>query len=421
VDQHPAAVVFAESPEDVAATVRWARENGLRVAAQGTGHAAAMHQTLEDTILVKTARMTGVEVDVENRVARVQAGVVCGDVAAEAGQYDLAPILGSSPDVGVVGFTVGGGLGWMGREYGLACNSVRGAEVVTGAGEVLRADASTNPELFWAIRGGGGSFGIVTTLDVELHPLDTVFAGDVMFDVEHAPQVLRTYRDWARSAPREVTSSVRFLTPPPLPDVPEPIRGRPLVTITAAYSGEWAKGEELLKPLRQAAPAVVDMYAPIPAANLCRIHGDPEQPVPGITGGLMIGELDDEAIDVLLAQAGAGSGSPLLQVDLRHLGGALEEAPEGAGALGALGGEFAVAAVGIPMGPVTPEAVHEALKSLADALEPWSTGLSYLNFNERPSDASQAFSAADYARLQAVKTDLDPERVIRGGQEIEPA
>jgi FAD/FMN-containing dehydrogenase len=293
--------------------------------------------------------------------------------------------------------------------------------VVTAAGEVVRADADTNPELFWAIRGGGGSFGIVTALDVELYPMATVFAGDVMFDVEHAPQVLRTYRDWARQAPPEVTSSVRFLTPPPLPDVPEPVRGRPLVTITASYHGDPAEGEELLRPLREAAPAVVDMYAEAPVAGLCRIHGDPEQPVPGITGGATIGELDDAAIDVLVQTAGAGSGSPLLQVDLRHLGEALARTPEGSGALGALPGEFAVAAVGIPMGPVTPDAIHESLKGLAEALEPWSTGISYLNFTEKPSDASTAFSEEDYARLRAVKADLDPDRVIRGGQEIEPA
>jgi FAD/FMN-containing dehydrogenase len=421
VDQHPAAVVFAEGPEDVAGAVRYAAANGLRVAAQGTGHAAAMHQTLDDTILVKTARMTGVEIDVDGRVARVQAGVLCGDVGAAAGEHGLAPLLGSSPDVGVVGFTVGGGLGWLGREYGFACNSVRGAEVVTAGGEVVRADAENNQELFWAIRGGGGSFGIVTALDLDLYPMDTVFAGDVMFDVEHAPHVLRTYRDWARNAPAEVTSSVRFLTPPPLPDVPEPVRGRPLVTITASYRGDTAEGEDLLRPLREAAPAVVDMYAEAPAAALCRIHGDPEQPVPGITGGATIRELDDTAIDTLVQIAGAGSGSPLLQVDLRHLGGALGERAEGAGALGSLEGEFAVSAVGVPMGPVTPEAIHGSLKALAEAVEPWSTGVSYLNFTEKPSDASTAFSEEDYARLRAVKADLDPDRVIRGGQEIEPA
>jgi hypothetical protein len=193
-----------------------------------------------------------------------------------------------------------------------------------------------------------------------------------------------------------------------------------MVTVTAAYHGDPAEGERLLAPLRELATPVADMYGEQPPAALVRIHGDPEQPVPGITGGAMLRELDDEAIEVLLRCAGQGSGSPLLQVDLRHLGGALAEKPEGAGALGALEGEFAVSAVGVPMGPVTPEALHEAHQKLAEAIEPWSTGLSYLNFTERPSDASSAFSEDDYARLRAVKADLDPNRVIRGGQEIEP-
>jgi FAD/FMN-containing dehydrogenase len=298
---------------------------------------------------------------------------------------------------------------------------VRAADVVDGAGDLVRADAGSNPELFWAIRGGGGSFGIVTALEVALYPVESVFAGDVMFDVEHAPAVLAAYRDWARQAPPEVTSSVRFLTPPPLPVVPEPLRGRPLITITAAYHGDPAEGEELLAPLRGLATPVADMYGEAPAAALVRIHGDPEQPVPGITGGAMLRELDDEAMDVLIRTAGKDSGSPLLQVDLRHLGGALAEKAEGAGALGSLEGEFAVSAVGVPMGPVTPEAIHEALKRLAEALEPFGTGISYLNFTERPSDAATAFSEEDYARLRAVKSELDPDEVIRGGQEIPPA
>jgi hypothetical protein len=163
------------------------------------------------------------------------------------------------------------------------------------------------------------------------------------------------------------------------------------------------------------------MYGEAPAAALVRIHGDPEQPVPGITGGAMLRELDDEAMDVLIRTAGKDSGSPLLQVDLRHLGGALAEKAQGAGALASLEGEFAVSAVGVPMGPVTPEAVHGALKGLAEALEPFGTGISYLNFTERPSDAATAFSEEDYARLRAVKAELDPDQIIRGGQEIEPA
>jgi Berberine and berberine like len=192
------------------------------------------------------------------------------------------------------------------------------------------------------------------------------------------------------------------------------------VTVTAAHTGDAAEAEELLRPLREAAPVVIDMFAEAPAAALCRIHGDPEQPVPGITGGSMLRELDDAAIDVLVETVGFGAGSPLLQVDLRHLGGALAEPADGAGALAELEGEFAVSAVGIPMGPVTPEAVQDGLKRVADALEPWSTGVSYLNFTDTPSDAATAFSEDDYARLRAVKADLDPEQVIRGGQEIAP-
>jgi FAD/FMN-containing dehydrogenase len=421
VDQRPAAVVFAESPEDLAEAVRFAAANGLRAAAQGTGHAAAMHQTLEDTILVKTSRMTGVHVDPGAKSVRVEAGALSADVAAATGEHGLTALLGSSPDVGVVGFTLGGGLGWLARPLGLACNSVRSAEVVTAAGELVHADANENSRLFWAIRGGGGAFGIVASLELELYPLGTTFAGGVMFDAEHAPTVLRAYRDWALDAPREATSSVRFLTPPPIPDVPEPIRGRPLVTITAVYAGDPGEGQRLIQPLRELAPPVMDMFGEVPAAALCRIHGDPETPVPGITGGSMLRELDDEAIDVLVQTAGVGSGSPLLQVDLRQLGGALQDAPQGAGALGTLRGGFAVAAVGVPMGPITPEAIHAGLQRLGEALEPWGTGLTYLNFTDQPSDASTAFAEGDYARLRAVKAELDPDNVIRGGQEIAPA
>ena len=295
------------------------------------------------------------------------------------------------------------------------------ADVVNGAGELVRADADTNAELFWAIRGGGGSFGIVTALELALYPIGSLYAGDVMFDVEHAPAVLAAYRDWAREAPREVTSSVRFLTPPPIPDVPEHLRGRPMVTVTAAYHGDPAEGERLLKPLRELAEPVADMYGEQPPAALVRIHGDPEQPVPGITGGAMLRELDDEAIDAAGAHRRARTrAARCCRWTCATWAEPWPRRPDGAGALGALEGEFAVSAVGVPMGPVTPEAIHGALKGLAEAVEPWSTGLSYLNFTERPSDASSAFSEEDYARLRAVKADLDPDRVIRGGQEIEP-
>lgn len=421
VDQRPVAVVFTTSADDVARTVRFAAEAGIRVTAQGSGHAASSHETLADTVLIKTNEMKGLDIDAENRTARVEAGVLAGDLAAAAGEHGLAPLGGSSPDVGVVGYTLGGGLGWLGRAYGFASNSVRAIEAVTADGRIVTAGADEQPELFWALRGGGGSFAIVTALDVALQPVGELFAGGVMFDVEHAPKVFRAYRDWARQAPAELSSSVRFLTPPPIPDVPEPIRGRPLVTITGAYVGDPADGERLFAPMRELAEPVMDMFGTVPPAALCRINGDPETPVPGIGGrSIVIADLSDEAIDTLVQLCGAGSGSPLLTVDLRHLGGALGQAPEGAGVLGSLEGEFAMAAVGVPMGPVTPEAITAHLDKLHDGLEAFSTGGTYLNFAEVPSDGSTAFGAEAQAELRRVKAQVDPERVIRGGRDIAP-
>ncbi len=421
-DQKPVAVVLAAGADDVAAAVRFAAQAGLRVTAQGTGHAAATHDTLEDTVLVKTNRMGAVEVDAGARTARMEAGALAGDAAEAAGRHGLAPLGGSSPDVGVVGYSLGGGLGWLGRLHGFASNSIRAVELVTAGGELVRADADEHPDLFWALRGGGGSFGIVTALEIDLYELGEVYAGDVMFDVEHAPDVFRAYRELAAGVGDEMSSGVRFLTPPPIPDVPEPIRGRPLVTVTAAYAGDPAEGERLLGPLRALAEPVMDSFGVVPAAALCRIHGDPENPVPGIGGpSVVLADLPDAAIDTLVELAGAGSGSPLLMVDLRQLGGALGRAPAGAGVLEALDGAFAVAAIGVPMGPNTPDAIIGHLRKIREAMEPWRTGGTYLNFHEAPSDGSTHFAPDVYERLRQVKSTYDPAGVIRGGQDIPPA
>ena len=373
VDQLPAAVVFADGAADVAAAVRFAAQAGLRVTAQGTGHAAATHETLADTVLVKTIRMAAVSVDPEARTARVEAGVLVGDLAASAQEHGLAAVTGSSPDVGVIGFVLGGGLGWLGRSVGFACNGIRAVELVTADGEQVRVDAERAPG---PVLGPPRRRRLVRHRDRDRgRPAPARRAVRRRRDVRRRarPEVFRAYREWARAQGREVTSSVRFLTPPPIPDVPEPIRGRPLVAVTAAYAGDPAEGERA-GPLRDFAPAsVMDMLGVVPAAALCRIHGDPEQPVPGVGGkSTVIAELADEAIDALVAVAGAGSGSPLLQVDLRHLGGALGTAPADAGVLGSLEGEFAIAAVGVPMGPITPDAIEAHL--VEAARRRWSRG-----------------------------------------------
>ena len=408
-DQHPAAVACPTSVGDVVAAVDFARTHGLRVAAQGTGHAATALTSLEHTVLLKTMRMGRVEIDPVARRARVEAGALWGDLAVAAGEYGLSALAGSSPDVGVVGYSLGGGIGWLSRPHGLAANSITAVELVTAEGELVRADHDHETDLFWALRGGGGSFGVVTALEMSLVPVAELYAGGVMWPAEHSSELFHAYREWAADAPDELTSGFRFLCLPPIPEVPEPLRGRPVVDVTAAYVGDPAEGAALLDRLRGVAPPLMDTFATMPAAGLCRIYGDPEQPTPGMTHQTMMAELTPEAVGALVEVAGPGSGNPLLMVALRHLGGALAEAPEGAGALGCLSGEYALYGVGVPMAPEMAGPIEAHLDRVVAAVEPWSAGRDYLNFAERPGDASAAFSPEDYRRLREIKARVDPE------------
>jgi hypothetical protein len=408
-DQRPAAVAYADSASDVVAVIDFARERGLRVAPQSTGHAATTLASLDDVILLRTERMRGVTVDPGARRARVAAGTLACELADAAGEHGLAPLGGSSPDVGVVGFSVGGGIGWLSRRYGLASNSVRAAEVATADGRLVRADADQNTDLFWALRGGGGDFGVVTELELELYPVGDVYAGSLMWPAEHGADVMHAYREWIATLPEEMTSSVRFLSLPPIPEVPEPLRGVPVVDVTGAWSGDPAEGPALLEPLRSLAAPLMDTWSEMPAPGLCRIYGDPEEPVPGLTQHAVLGELTAETVDALVELAGPGSDSPLLMVGTRQLGGALGRAPDGAGALAAVEGEHALLGVGLVMAPEMVGPVTAALEGMVARVEPWSTGGDYLNFADQPGDASRAFDADTYARLREVKAAVNPD------------
>jgi hypothetical protein len=422
VDQRPAAVAFADDADDVAAAVRMASERGLRLAIQGPGHGAAVMGDLTGTLLLKTARMTGLEIDPGARRARVEAGVLWADVAVAAGEHGLAALHGSSPDVSVVGYSLGGGLGWLGRRHGLACNSVIAAEVVTADGELRRIGPDEEPDLFWALRGGGGAFAAVTALEFELVPLTEVYAGWLVWEADAGGEVVHAYREWSRSAPREITTTLRFLHLPPFPDVPEPLRDRPVIAIDGAFLGSEAGGAELLQPLRDvAAPLVMDTWATIPAAGLVRLHGDPEQPVPGIGDGFQLRELTPEAADAFVEVGGSGSGSPLLALELRQLGGALAEAPDGAGALAALPDEFTLFGVGIAMGEGMAEAIGGHLERVKQTMAPWRGGV-YLNFTENPGrDVAEAFDEATHARLREVKARYDGGDLFRSNHPMQPA
>lgn len=420
-DQRPVAVVFAENGDDLAATVRFAAANDLRVAAQGTGHGAGPLAPLEGTILLKTERMRGVEVDPEARTARVEAGVWGAELGAAAGEHGLCFLPGSSPDVGVTGYTLGGGLSWLGRRHGFACNRVTAIELVTAEGERRTVDADSDPDLFWALRGGGGGYAVVVALRVELLPIAEVYAGALLFPAEVGAAGVRAYRDWAADVPEEVSSVVRFLTPPPIPDVPEPLRGTPLLTIDAACIGSPAEGEATIAPLREIGEPIMDTFAWMPTAGLSRIHMDPENPVPGVGDGMTVRELPDEAIDAFVGAAGPDSGSPLLLSELRQLGGALERPAEGGGALSHLDAGFVMYSVGLPMTPELAEAIPAQLDRIEQALAPWAAEGGYYNFRDRACDVDAILPAGVCARLAEVKRKWDPEGRIVANHAVVPA
>ncbi len=417
-DQQPEAVALVESAEDVAATVRFAAAHDLKIAAQGTGHGAVALGSLEGTLLVKTERMRGVEVDGEAQTARIEAGVLAMELGAAAQAEGLCSLPGSAPDVGVVGYTLGGGLSWLGRRYGFACNRVQAIELVTAGGEIRRVDAEHDADLFWAMRGGGGCYAVVTALHVALLPIAELYAGIMILPAELGVGAIRAYRDWTETVPDEVTSIVRFLRPPPLPDVPEPLRDRPLITIDAAYIGSQPDGEKLLAPLREIGEPIMDTFGQIPAEALSKIHMDPEQPVPGLGHHALIRELPDEAIDAFVGAAGADAGSPLLLAELRHIGGALGRAGDDAGALAKLDADYLMFGIGMPMTPELGRAIDGHLDHLTDVMAPWSADGGYFNFAERECGVDSILPAAVCERLGEVKHRWDPDGLIRSNHAV---
>jgi hypothetical protein len=284
---------------------------------------------------------------------------------------------------------------------------VRAIELVTADGRQLRCYRDNEPDLFWALRGGGGSFGVVTAIEFALYPAPRVYAGAMLWPWERGAEVLNRYIEWSRTAPDQISTSARLLQVPPLPDIPEALQGRSFVAIDGAYLGDEAAACEALAPLRALEPEI-DMFGAVPAAALSHIHMDPEHPVPVRGDGMVLDRLTPAAIDALLEAAGPGSGSPLLMVELRQLGGAIGVPPVDHGALAKIGGEFALFAVGMAMDPDVTAAIDAYLAGLTAALDPWDAGRRYLNFTERPSDARAFFPEATLDRLRAVKTAYDP-------------
>jgi len=411
-------VALPETADDVVAIVDFAREHGLRVAPQGTGHNAGPLGWLDETIVLKTSRMRGVAIDPESRRARVDAGVLWMEVTEAAAEQGLAALAGSSPDVGVVGYSLGGGLSWLARKHGLAANSITAIELVTSDGRLVRCDAENEPDLFWALRGGGGNFGVVTSIDFRLFPIAEVYAGWLIFPLERGAEVLTAWQEWTETVPDEMTSVGRMLNIPPLPDIPEPLRGRSVVVVETIYIGAEAEGAELIAPLRALGPEI-DTHTMIPASALQTLHMDPEEPVPGKGDGMMLDALTPEAIARMTEIV--TSDSPLLSVEVRHLGGAVGRTSPDHGVLASLEGEYLMFAVGLTMTPEMVEAVERDVALLQRALARWDAGRMYLNFAEEPRSGRSLFGEDGYARLRRVKTEVDPDNLFHANHQVELA
>jgi FAD/FMN-containing dehydrogenase len=407
-DTRPWGVAEPTTIDEVCELVAQAAAEGVTVAPVGTGHQIGALPDLSRTLLVRPRIEGGVRVDAAARSARVPAGTTWDSVVSAAADHGLFALHGSSPTVGVVGFLLNGGASFYGRRHGVAANHVRAVELVDAGGVARRVDAHDDPDVFWAMRGGGGAFGIATAVEIDLFDATGVQGGTLYWPLAQAKAVMRAWLAWCADAPPEVSSSFRIVTLPPAPAVPEQLRQTPHAAFDALVLGDADTAERLIDPLRRVADPVIDTFGELTSVTAARLHGDPETPLPYVSTAGSVRGLDDAAVDAFLGAA--GGGSVLLAAELRQLGGALAVAPPGAGATGALGDGFLLYGVGVPADPVTIEAVSASCSRLRDAMAPWRDGHQYLGFVEQHTNAAEAFDAETYARLVRVRDRVDPQR-----------
>ncbi|MGW1889131.1 FAD-binding oxidoreductase [Streptomyces sp. NPDC002004] len=410
--QRPAVIFAASSAEDVAAAVSYAASEGLPVGVRATGH--GVPGDAEGGVLITTRRMDGVTVDAEARSARIQAGARWGRVVEAAAPHGLVPLNGSSPGVGAVSYTLGGGLGILGRTFGYAADHVRRMEVVTADGKLREVSPESDPGLFWALLGGGHNFGVVTELETGLVPLTRLYGGSVSFDggVVSPAQVLRAYKQWATTVPDELTSSFAAVTYPDVPALPGHLRGRYILSVRVAYTGSAADGERLTAPLRGIGPVLADSLREMPYAESHTIHSDPDFPHAYYGDSAVLRELDADAADEVLALT--GPGAPMMcVVQVNHLGGALGgKAPN---AVPHRDGAFLVRLLTV-LGDRGAARAH--LDRAFAPLAPWTTGRA-LNFAFGAGDRTEGlYDPETHKRLAGLKSEYDPANLFRRNYNI---
>jgi FAD/FMN-containing dehydrogenase len=404
---HPAVVVLAENVGDVIATVTFAAELGLGLGVQATGHGGVAPV---DGVLLVTTRLQDVSVDPEERTAWVAAGCTWADVVAATQPHGLAPLTGTSAAVGAIGSTLGGGLGWLARHHGPACDAVRSFEVVTPDGSLHRVCRDENSELFRALRGGGGSLGVVTDMEIELVQLSTVYAGDLYYPAERAVEIVQRYAEWVADAPAELTSTVVLTNHP-----------EPAVIVRGCWSGDVEAGRRHLDTWRSAMPPVLDTWAEIPFADVAGVSNDPVDPQPRVMTGGWLDRVDAGVATTLADAVFPADGEPALRfAEVRQAGGAIADGDRAGSTMGHRHLPFLVQLVGVVSEAATADDIRRRQRQIKDALRlPGATYLGFLEGDERRNGAATSIDPADVAEIAALRRRLDPDGILRFGVQYE--
>jgi FAD/FMN-containing dehydrogenase len=422
IDRRPALIARCAGAADVRAALRLGREQQLEIAVRSGGHSFPGLSTCDDGLLIDLRPMTGIRLDPERRVAEVDAGVLLAELDAATQAHGLAVPAGIVSHTGLAGLTLGGGIGWIMRRYGLTVDSLLSADVVTADGEVLRASETENAELFWGLRGGGGNFGIVTRFRFRMHALGPqVMAGATFWPMAHAPEVLRFYREWLAGCPDELMTVVVQRLAPPLPVVPPELVGRPVIAVAACWAGEVADGERVLRPMRQFGTPVLDLFGPKPFLAHQQMFD------PSFVRGRCyyvrscdVAALDDAVIDVVVEHGGRIT-SPVSSIALWQMGGAVARVGEDETAFHGRHAGFTFNINGNSLTADGFEEQREWARRYWSALAPFHTSV-YVNFLMEEGDARvrQAYGDAKYERLRALKRAYDPANVFHLNQNVRP-
>ncbi|MER7764549.1 FAD-binding protein [Streptomyces sp. NPDC097619] len=418
----PAAAVTVRTVAEIRAALAAARAEGLGVRVHTTGHASATARPMDRDLLLHLEPAGPVDIDPARRTARVPAGTRWGAVVEAAAPYGLAAAHGSSGTVGAVGYLLNGGLSMYARHTGLAVNTVRAVELVTGDGEHRRVDADTDPELFWAVRGGGGGLGVVTAVEIDLFPAAAVVTGAAFWSAEHAARLLPRWRAWADTAPGEATTSVRIMNLPQLDEIPAVLTAGPVLCLDGLFLAPTAddldtaraRAAELLDELRASAEPVMDTWHEAGPAAVTETHMDPPDPVPVLGDHLLLGDLGDEGVEAFLRVTVDRPRSALTVAELRQLGGALAERPGHAGALGHLAARYAYSGAGVPGGGATEEEIRAHCAEVRRALSPWDTGRTTPTFVASLEQPQSHLDPDQVTRLDRVRARVDPAALFRG-------